>query len=180
MSRLVQGLCLVIVGCAASTASAATVELAGLMWETDLVTAYNASLQEEKPMCVLFVRSGDYYCEKLKTQLHEHRLLAAYRDRAIFVIADVDKDDAAGNVSQMVTSLNLDRIPALVLMRTSAASIDEVSRIVGLYTVDQAAVLLGRMFDPIVFPPAPAVESEPAATLPATGRDTDAAPEAPE
>ena len=178
MSRLVQGLCLVIVGCAASTASAATVELGGLMWETDLVTAYNASLQEEKPICVLFVRAGDYYCEKLKTQLNEHRLLAPYQDHAIFVIADLDRDDAAGNVAQLVTSLKIERIPSLVLMRTSATLIEEVSRVTGHYPADQAAVLFGRLFDPIVFPPEPAVESEPAAALPTTAPEADAAPEA--
>lgn len=180
MSRLVQGLCLVIVGCAASTASAATVELGGLVWETDLVSAYNASLREEKPICVLFVRGGDYYCDKLKTQLDEHRLLAPYQDHAIFVIADLDKDDAAGNISQMVTSLKIEMIPSLVLMRTAATSIDEISRVTGLFPADQAAVLFGRLFDPIVFPPTPAVESEPAAALPTAGPEADAAPEAPE
>ncbi len=167
MSRLLRGLCLIVVGCSASAASAATVEMGGIVWETDLVSAYNASLREEKPICVLFVREGDYYCNKVRAQLEEHKLLAPYQDHAIFVIADLDKDDAAGNISQMVASLNVELIPSLVLMRTSTTAIEEVSRVTGQYPVDKAAVLLGRLFDPIVFPPAPAVPAEPAVELPA-------------
>ena len=180
MSRLVQGLCAALLLLAATSAQAATVNLGGIVWENDLGTAYRSSLQEGKPMCVLFVREGEYYSDQMKTLLEDERLLAPYRDHAIFVLVDVDHDDSVGNVKQMMTSLGIEVLPSLVLMRTSATSIDEIDRVRGHFPADKLAVLLGNLFESIVFPPAAATTPAADQTVPATQPSTtEAAPDAP-
>lgn len=113
-------------------------------WETNLYSSWGRAVKEDRPLVAYFHMAGCKYCEQLDKEVLTGPAVGTLAGRAIFVRVDQGKDDEHKNVSRMMTSLEIDRFPVVVLLDARKDQIEEIARLVGYQPADKVVKSLSE------------------------------------
>ena len=118
----------------------------GSVWVTNLVAGFNQAMSEKKPMLAVFWFTGSSWSEKLIGEIEQAAILPQLAKCSVPVKIDIDLDDGAQNVKQMVANLGLTEYPVTVLLLPSNEKIQSVGQVNGYFTWNEFRPQLEELF----------------------------------
>ena len=119
----------------------------GSVWETNIVAGFKKAIAENKPMLTLFWYHGSSWSEKLIGEIDQATILPELAKCAVPVKIDIDLDDSAQNVKNMIDNLGLKEYPVTVLLLPSSEKIQSVGQINGYFSWNEFRPQLESLFN---------------------------------
>lgn len=133
MRAIMAGILMAATGGLAVAAEPPATETKKVIWEDNVVAAFQKALKEGKPLVVVFTADWCEHCVMQNEMFEKEGVLDPYAGKAIFVKVDPGKDDTHGNIKRLVAQLGIKQIPTVVVLDVSEEELAERNRVTGHY-----------------------------------------------
>ncbi|MEQ8789153.1 MAG: hypothetical protein RIC55_22765 [Pirellulaceae bacterium] len=120
-----------------------------IRWRTDLLTAYQEAVAENKPLAIVFLcpleRDECIHCKRMRGSIF-HESTQEFADDAVFVVALIRGDGASDDeaAATLYSRLQVKATPAISIIEPKTTVIEERARIAGYFPAHKLYTHLHR------------------------------------